>query len=463
MNLTDLTLTETSDLIANQEVSSKELTQAHLDRISRLEPELNCFITQTPELALERARQADAEIRSGEVRGPLHGIPIALKDLFETRGVTTTAGSLFFRDRIPEENGVVVERLEAAGAVNLGKLNMHEIALGVTNNNPHFGPCRNPWDLDRSPGGSSGGSGSALAAGLCMGSMGSDTGGSIRIPASLCGIVGLKPTYGRISLRGVVPLSWNLDHPGPMARRVNDVAMLLQEVAGYDPQDPACVDMPVPDYLVQLTGGVRGWQIALAEDQFFSKGEAEILSLVRNAAEVFASLGAQISVVEFPGAYEAARDNGLLVTSDAAAFHKERRAEQPEMFGDDIRQRLEAGAAYTSSEYSLARRNQSVSRRKFENFFNDYDLLLTPTTPITAPYLAGPDAVEQAAKLTRFTAPFNLTGLPAISIPCGFTFQGLPVGLQIVTRPWGEAALLRAAYAFERANDWHKRRPDLSQ
>lgn len=463
MNLTDLTLTETSNLIANQEVSSKELTQAHLDRISRLEPELNCFITQTPELALERARQADAEIRSGEVRGPLHGIPIALKDLFETRGVTTTAGSLFFRDRVPVENGVVVERLEAAGAVNLGKLNMHEIALGVTNNNPHFGPCRNPWDLDRSPGGSSGGSGSALAAGLCMGSMGSDTGGSIRIPASLCGIVGLKPTYGRISLRGVVPLSWNLDHPGPMARRVNDVAMLLQEVAGYDPQDPASVDMPVPDYLVQLTGGVRGWQIALAEDQFFSKAEAEILSLVRNAAEVFASLGAQISVVEFPGAYEAARDNGLLVTSDAAAFHEERRVEQPEMFGDDIRQRLEAGAAYTSSEYSLARRNQSVSRRKFENFFNDYDLLLTPTTPITAPYLAGPDAVEQAAKLTRFTAPFNLTGLPAISIPCGFTFQGLPVGLQIVTRPWGEAALLRAAYAFERATDWHKRRPDLSQ
>ena len=461
MNLTDLTLTETSNLIANQEVSSKELTQAHLDRISRLEPELNCFITQTPDLALERARQADAEIQGGDVRGPLHGIPIALKDLFDTRGVTTTAGSLFFRDRVPVENGVVVELLEAAGAVNLGKLNMHEIALGVTNNNPHFGPCRNPWDLDRSPGGSSGGSGSALVAGLCMGSMGSDTGGSIRIPASLCGIVGLKPTYGRISLRGVVPLSWNLDHPGPMARRVNDVAMLLQEVAGYDPQDPASVDMPVPDYLVQLTGGVRGWQIALAEDQFFSKAEAEILSMVRNAAEVFASLGAQISLVEFPGAYESARDNGLLVTSDAAAFHEERRVKQPEMFGDDIRQRLEAGAAYTSSEYSLARRNQSVSRRKFENFFNDYDLLLTPTTPITAPYLAGPDAVEQAAKLTRFTAPFNLTGLPAISIPCGFTVQGLPVGLQIVTRPWGEAALLRAAYAFERATDWHKRRPEI--
>jgi aspartyl-tRNA(Asn)/glutamyl-tRNA(Gln) amidotransferase subunit A len=460
MNLIDLTLTEASDLIAQQEVSSEELTQAHLERIYQLEPGLNCFITQTPELALERAREADLEIRRGDSRGPLHGIPIALKDLYETGGVITTAGSLFFEDWVPEENGVVVDRLEAAGTVNLGKLNMHEIALGVTNNNPHFGPCHNPWDTDRSPGGSSGGSGAALAAGLCMGSMGSDTGGSIRIPASLCGIVGLKPTYGRVSLRGVVPLSWNLDHPGPMARRVNDVALLFQQVAGYDPRDPASVDVPVPDYLVQLTGGVRGWRIAVAEDQYFARAEDEILSLVGDAAEILAGLGAQISRVEFPGAYEAARDNGLMVTSDAAAFHKERRTEQPEKFGADIRQRLETGAAYSSSEYSLARRNQSATRRKFENFFEHFDLLLTPTTPIPAPYLEGPDAVKQAGKLTRFTAPFNFTGLPAISIPCGYTDQGLPVGLQIVTHPWGETALLRAAYAYESATDWHERKPE---
>ena len=461
MKLTDLTLAEASDLIAKQEISSEELTQAHLKRISQLEPELNCFITQTPELALKRARQADAEIQRGESRGLLHGIPVALKDLYETRGVTTTAGSLFFKNWVPEENGIVVERLEIAGTVNLGKLNMHEIALGVTNNNPHYGACHNPWDTERSPGGSSGGSGAALSAGLCMGSMGSDTGGSIRIPASLCGIVGLKPTYGRVSLRGIVPLSWNLDHPGPMARSVKDVAMLLQVVAGYDPQDPASVDMPVPDYLVQLTGGVRGWRIALAEDRYFAKAEDEISSLVRNAAEVFARLGAQIRSVEFPQAYEAARDNGLMVTSDAAAFHRERRTKQPEMFGADVRQRLETGAAYTSSEYILARRNQSESRRKFENFFDDYDLLLTPTTPIPAPYLEGPDAVEQAGKLTRFTAPFNFTGLPAISIPCGFTDQGLPVGLQIVTRKWGEAALLRAAHAYESETEWHEHKPDF--
>ncbi len=461
MDLSYLTLVEASDLIAKQEVSSEDLTQAHLERISRIEPKLNSFITHTPEAALRQAREADAELQKGINRGPLHGIPFALKDLYATRGVPTTAGSLFFADWVPDEDSEVVKRLEEAGAINLGKLNMHEIALGVTNNNPHFGACHNPWELARTPGGSSGGSGAALAAGLCMGSMGSDTGGSIRIPASLCGVVGLKPTFGRVSLRGVVPLSWNLDHPGPMARRVGDVAVILQVTAGYDPEDPVSVDEPVPDYLVQLSGNVRGWRVALAEDAFFNRADAEVLAAVQQAAEVFASLGAQVSPVEFPGGYEAARDNGLMTTSDAAAFHRERLAEQPEKFGVDVRQRLEAGAAVTSSEYSLARRNQVVLRRKFEQFFSEFDLLLTPTTPIAAPFLEGPDAVEQARRLTRFTSPFNLTGLPAISLPCGFTAQGLPVGLQIVTRPWGEAALLRAAQAYENATDWHRRQPSF--
>ncbi len=462
MDLNYLTLAEASDLIAKQEVSCEELTQAHLDRISEMDSKLNCFITRTPEIALKRARALDTEIKNGISRGPLHGIPIALKDLFETRDIPTTAGSLFLKDWVPEADGVVVERLNAAGAVNLGKLNMHEIALGVTNNNPHYGACHNPWDLERTPGGSSGGSGSALAAGLCMGSMGSDTGGSIRIPASLSGVVGLKPTFGRVSLRGVVPLSWNLDHPGPMARRVEGAALLLQVIAGYDPEDPVSVDMDVPDYPAQLDGNVRGWRVALAEDPFFTKADADVLAAVRAAAEVFASLGAQVSFMEFPGAYEAAKDNGLMVTSDAAAFHQERLTDLPEKFGEDIRQRLEIGAAYTSSEYSLARRNQTVLRRKFEQFFNEYDLLLTATTPIAAPLLEGPDAVEQARTLTRFTAPFNFSGLPAISLPCGFTDRGLPIGLQIVTRPWGEAALLRAAQAYESATEWHQRRPNLS-
>jgi aspartyl-tRNA(Asn)/glutamyl-tRNA(Gln) amidotransferase subunit A len=461
MNLTYLSLAEASDLIAKGEISSEDLVQAHLDRITTLEPKFNCFITQMPEAALNQASKVDAELNSGIYRGPLHGIPTALKDLYDTRGVLTTAGSIFFDQWIPQANAAVVDRLDAAGAVTLGKLNMHEIALGVTNNNPHFGACRNPWDEKRTPGGSSGGSGAALAAGMCMGSLGSDTGGSIRIPASLSGVVGLKPTYGRVSLRGVVPLSWNLDHPGPMARRARDVALLLQVIAGYDPEDPASADVGVPDYLAQLMGGVRGWRIAHAEDDFFNHGDEQVLEAVQDAVAVFAGLGAKIEVVEFPGAREAARGNGLLVTSDAAAFHRERLGENPEKFGTDVRQRLEAGAAYTSSEYSLARRNQQLLRRKFEQFFVEYDLLLTACTPIAAPLLEGPDAVEQAARLTRFTAPFNFTGLPAISLPCGFTDQGLPIGLQIVTRPWGEAALLRAAQAFEGSTEWHLMSPDI--
>ena len=463
MDLTYLSLTEAAKSIRDQILSPVELTRAYIDRINQFEPQLNCFITQTPQAALERARDAELEIQSGEYRGPLHGIPFALKDLFETHGIRTTAGSLFYTDWIPEEDGAVVQRLNSAGMVNLGKLNMHEIALGVTNNNPHFGACKNPWKLDRTPGGSSGGSGAALAAGLCMGALGSDTGGSIRIPASLCGVVGLKPTYGRVSLRGVVPLSWNLDHPGPMARRVNDVAVILQIIAGYDPEDPASLDVTVPDYQAQLEGSVRGWRVALAEDSFFSKADPEVLEAVRAAADVFASLGAQVSQVEFPDALEAAKANGLMVPSDGAAFHHDRLQSQPEKFGVDVRQRLETGAAYTSGEYILARRTQSILRRQFENFFDDFDLLLTATTPIAAPPIEGPDAVEQAARLTRFTSPFNLTGLPAISLPCGYTGQGLPIGLQIVTRPLGEAALLRAANAYEGATEWHLRRPDLKE
>jgi aspartyl-tRNA(Asn)/glutamyl-tRNA(Gln) amidotransferase subunit A len=329
MALTSLSLTEAAELISLGDISPVELTQAHIDRIASLESRLNCFITYTPEAALERARDAESEIMQGDYRNPLHGIPMALKDLFETQGLLTTAGSLFFSERIPDEDGEVVERLKAVGVVNLGKLNMHEIALGVTNNNPHYGACHNPWQIDHTPGGSSGGSAAALAAGMCMGSLGSDTGGSIRIPAALCGIVGLKPTYGRISLRGVVPLSWNLDHPGPMARRVSDIAPLLQVIAGYDPKDPSSVDVAVPDYLAQLPGSVRGWRVALAEDEFFTRAEQEVLEALRAAAEVFASLGAQVDRVEFPGAYEAAKANGLVVTSDAAAFHHERLEENP--------------------------------------------------------------------------------------------------------------------------------------
>ena len=461
MDLTALTITEAAGLLARGEVSPVELTQAFLRRIEGLDRALNCFITLTAEAALQSARQAEAEIRGGYYRGTLHGIPLALKDLYETRGLRTTAGSKFFADNVPSTDAVAVERLNIVGAILLGKLNMHEIALGVTNNNPHFGACHNPWNLDCTPGGSSGGNAAALAAGLCLGALGSDTGGSIRIPASLCGVVGLKPTYGRASLRGVIPLSWSLDHAGPMARRVKDVAVLLQAIAGYDPLDPAAVDVQVPDYLAEIDQGVRGWRIALANDGFLKRADAEVLEVVHAAAQVFTRLGAEVIPAGLPNGRDAALNNGLIVTSEAAAFHRQRLAEHPEDFGADVRQRLQTGAAYTSTEYVLARRTQAELRRLFELFFNEYDVLLMPTTPIPAPSLDGPDAVEQARTLTRFTAPFNLTGLPALSLPCGFTRDGLPIGLQIVARPWAEAALLRAGQAYEMATEWHLRRPEL--
>lgn len=461
MEPTDLTLHEAAAQIAQGELSPVDLTRAYVDRVEKFDPDLNCFITFTPEAALDAARKAEEEIRTGERRGRLHGIPFALKDLYETRGVRTTAGSLFFKDYLPEDDAFVVAKLNAAGMVCLGKLNLHEIALGVTNVNPHFGACRNPWDISRISGGSSGGSGAALAARLCLGSLGSDTGGSIRIPASLCGVVGLKPTYGRVSLRGVIPLSWNLDHVGPMARSVDDAALILQVIAGYDPLDPYSVDIPVDDYLDQLETGVKGWRVALASDEYFTEvTDPQVLETFRTAASVFESLGARVELVSFPQARQAARANGLMTPSDGAAFHRERLASQPKMFGVDIRQRLETGAAFSSTEYILARRTQTTLRRKFSLFFDQFDVLLTPATAVPAPPIEGPDAIEQARLLTRFTAPFNLTGLPAISLPCGFTSQGLPVGLQIVAPPWAEARLLRAAYAYEQATEWHNRAPD---
>jgi aspartyl-tRNA(Asn)/glutamyl-tRNA(Gln) amidotransferase subunit A len=461
-----ISLAEAADLLRREEISPVELTAAYLERIQTLDKKLNSFITVTAETAMSHASLAEQELQRGSSfegtpLGLLHGIPIALKDLYETQGVRTTAGSRFFADYIPETDAMTVQKLSTAGAILLGKTNMHEIALGLTTVNPHYGACKNPWALERVPGGSSGGSGAALAAGLCLGSLGSDTGGSIRVPAALCGIVGMKPTYGRVSLRGVIPLSWNLDHAGPMARCVQDVAMLLQVIAGYDPDDPYSVDVPVVDYLANIKDGVKDWRVSLMEDEYLDRTDAEILAAVQEAAQVFSRIGARVKPTAFPGAYPAALANGQMVISDAAVFHRQRLHDQPEDFGDDVRQRLQAGAELPLREYILARRTQTMMRWQFENFFHDYDILLMPTTAVVAPPIEGPDAIEQARLLTRFTAPFNRTGLPAISLPCGFTSAGLPIGLQVVAPSWGEANLLRAAYAYEKATPWHERRPIL--
>jgi aspartyl-tRNA(Asn)/glutamyl-tRNA(Gln) amidotransferase subunit A len=459
MNLTQLTLSEASDLLHQRQISPLEMTRACLERIELLDGRLHCFITLTAISALEQARQAEADIRKGKT-GELRGIPLALKDMFETARVRTTAGSKIFTAFVPEKDAAAVEKLISAGAVMLGKLNLHEIALGVTNENPHYGDCLNPWDENHISGGSSGGAAAALAAGLCFGALGTDTGGSIRIPSSLCGVVGLKPTRGRVSLRGVIPLSWSLDHAGPMARRVRDVAILYKAIAGYDPGDPFSVKVPVKDVLTHLADGVQGWRVALARDSYFDDADADVLEAVQQAAVVFEGLGAQVSEVPFPGASEAAQFNALITQSEAAAFHHDRLASQPEDFGEDVLKRLRAGAAYTSFETILARAAQPVLRRQIERFFESYDILLTPTTPISAP-LRGGDAVERARLLTRFTAPFNLTGLPALSLPCGFAKNGLPVGLQIVSRPWADAEVLRVGQAYEQSTEWHLRQPGL--
>ena len=459
-----LTISTAMEALRHRDFSSLQLTEACLRQIERLNPVINAFITPTPELAVQAALQADAifSLQPSNLNDlTLLGIPAALKDLFETAGVRTTAGSRFFADNVPSEDAEAVLKLKLAGAVILGKTNTHEFALGVTGVNPHFTAVKNPWDQTRITGGSSSGSAAAVASGMCLAALGTDTGGSIRIPASLCGVVGLKPTYGRVSVRGVVPLSWNLDHVGPLAHTVRDAAILLQVLAGFDPHDPASVDVLVDDYLVHLEEGVKGARVALAVGEYVESSDPEVWAGVQAATQVFMDLGAQVEKMDLSWIADLAQANTRMTQSDAAAFHRERLAAHPDWFGADIRQRLEAGAALTSSEYSLARRAQVEGLRRLEMFFTKYDLLLLPTTPIPAPPIEGTGAIEAAHQLTRFTAPFNLTGLPALSLPCGFTGGNLPFGLQIVSKHWGEVKALQAGHVFEQATKGHNYRPNI--
>ncbi|MGB8647164.1 MAG: amidase, partial [Anaerolineae bacterium] len=344
MDTMDLTLSQANRLLRERKTSAQELTDFYLARIAALDPTLHAFITITADAARAAARQADEERARGVDRGPLHGIPIALKDLFDTCDAPTTAGSKILRGRIPAEDATVVTRLRQAGAVVLGKTNMHEWAFGVTNDNPHFGRALNPWDAGRAPGGSSGGSAIAIAARLALGALGSDTGGSIRIPSSVCGITGLKPTYGRVSLRGVIPLSWSMDHAGPMAQTAEDCALLLQVIAGYDAQDPASADMPVPDYARGLTQSLAGLRIAAPGGYFASPVNAEVAAAVARAASVLEQQGARLVAKEMPFAEELFQMNRTILSAEAAAVHQERMDKQSEDFGADVRTRLLRGA-----------------------------------------------------------------------------------------------------------------------
>ncbi|HUQ82654.1 MAG TPA: amidase [Gemmatimonadaceae bacterium] len=454
--LNSLGLMDAASRIATGDVSPVELTSACLERIAAVDGEVNAFITVTEDEAVYDARRIELELAHGDSPGALSGVPIALKDLFDTAGIRTTAGSKFFAERVPVANAVVVDKLRDAGAVVLGKLNMHEWALGVTNDNPHYGACHNPSALDRITGGSSGGSAAAIAAGMCSGALGSDTGGSIRIPASLCGVVGLKPTYGRVSTRGVVPLSWSLDHVGPMARHVVDAAQLLQVIAGRDAADPGSAQVRGDDYLGEIEDGVDGWRVGVIADEWLGELAPDVKAAFQAAVNALASAGAWIEELAAPELPEAARLNGLMTTADAAAFHRERMEVSPDDFGADVLTRLRRGAGYGATDYADARRQQTVFRRTFESWFVEHggamDVVVLPTTPCAAPKIAGLDAVATAGLLTRLTAPFNFTGLPALSVPCGMTGDGLPVGLQIVGAPWAERRVLCAGRAYELAS-----------
>jgi len=453
-----LPLQAASALIHSRRVSSVDLVRACLDRITRHDRELGAFITLTADSAVVEAKRADSDLANGVDRGPLHGIPLALKDLYDTAGIRTTGGSRILADRVPERDSAVVEKLRAAGAVFLGKLNLHEWALGVTNQNPHFGPACNPWDTSRIPGGSSGGSAIAVASGFCYASPGSDTGGSIRIPASLCGVAGLKPTYGRVSLRGVIPLAWTLDHAGPLARTVGDLALALSAIAGHDPLDPSSSDEPVEDYAAGIEDGAQGVRVIVPTNHFFDDVDPEVDAAVREAARVLTSLGASVIEQALPRVELLAAQRAILLT-DAATVHREHLRERAADIGVDVLTRLRAGQTITGTDYAQARRDRDELRREWYSLLREHDLILSPTTVVAAPPRDGQDAVAAAQRLTANTAPFNLTGLPAISIPCGFTQAGLPIGLQLAAGPWRERLLLRVARAYEHATPWHERLP----
>jgi aspartyl-tRNA(Asn)/glutamyl-tRNA(Gln) amidotransferase subunit A len=384
---------------------------------------------------------------------------VALKDLYDVQGDVTSAGSKIFADNVARADSAVAEKLRAAGAVLLGKTNLHEWAFGVTNQNPHFGSAKNPWDRARIPGGSSGGTAIAVATGMCFLSPGSDTGGSIRIPAALCGIAGLKPTYGRVSLRGVVPLSWSLDHAGPLARSVRDLAIGLQSLAGWDRDDPGAARVNVEDYMVRLEDGIESVRIIVPAAYFFEDADPEVEQAVREAARTLATLGAVVSERALPRTAELRETQRAILSVDAATFHRERLAERAADFGADVLQRLRAGQQIGGMETAHARRAAVEIRHEWVEMLGDDSLILTPTTPIAAPAREGQDAVAAAARLTTNTSPFNLTGFPAVSVPCGFTRAGLPIGLQLAAAPWREALLLRAARAYEAATSWHERHP----
>lgn len=449
-------VTELSQLYATGAVSPVEIVQETLARIERLDARLNSYLTVTAESALRQARQAETEIRAGRARGPLHGVPYAAKDLLDTRGIRTTVGSKIMADRVPDRDAAIIERLSAAGAVLLGKTGMHEWAYGITSANPHFGPVRNPWDTERIPGGSSGGSAAALAAGLCAFSLGSDTGGSIRIPAAICGIAGLKPTFGSVSRAGAFPLGDTLDTLGPFALRVEDLALVYAAIADFEAE---------PRWRLLLDGIALG----VPTDFYWQNLAPDVEAAARDALRVFESLGAELEPVEVPDIETFNDLHRLILLAEATSVHRSRLAERREDFGEDVRALLEQGLSVLATDYLEAQRARRAFRRDFGAAFERVDALLAPAVPVQTAGI-GELEIRVQGKLenvrlatTRNIRALNLTALPVLSVPCGFQADGLPVGLQIVGPEGAERKILKIGRAYEKATDWHLRTPPMAR
>jgi aspartyl-tRNA(Asn)/glutamyl-tRNA(Gln) amidotransferase subunit A len=457
-----LSMAEVGRLVRARELSPVELTQHCLDRIAAVDPKINSFVTITPDLAMEQAKAAEADILAGRDRGPLHGVPIALKDLYATKGIRTTAHSKVLLDWLPDEDATTTSKLAEAGTVLLGKLAMHEFAFGSPAFDTPFPPARNPWNPEHVTGGSSSGSGAALAAGLCYGALGSDTGGSIRSPAALCGIAGIKPTYGRVSRAGVVPLSWSLDHAGPMARTVEDCALMLAAIAGYDSKDPASADVPVADYIAPLKDGVRGLRLGVPR-AWYEEAEgtdAEVMSAFDAALKVLESLGAELVEVASEPLINSRAVNSTILIAEAYAFHEDTLKDQRQDFGAGVRNRVLTGAFLSAADYIQAQRARSVLIGQLQAILESVEAIVSPAAAKPASSFADFDP-DSAFRTPSFTNPFNLSGLPAISVPCGFSSATLPIGLQIAGRAFDEATVFRIAHAYEQATPWHEQRPPI--
>lgn len=456
-DVTGMTLQQAAAALRSKTVSPVELTRACLARIEAQNPQLNAFITVTAERALAQAQALEQELVRGHSRGPLHGIPLALKDNIDTAGIRTTAAARAFADRVPASNAEVVRRLDDAGAIVLGKLNMDECAYGVTSDTGHFGAVHNPWQAGYTAGGSSGGPAAAVAARLCYGAIGTDTGGSIRQPAAFCGLTGLKPSYGLVSTRGVIPLAWSLDHVGPLCRTAGDAAVLLQAIAGFDPQDPASIEAPPVDFVRALARDTRQLRIGRPRNLYFDTLDPEVERAVTTAIAVLRDLTAGIRDVDLPDVPRLS-----LMFVEANAYFSAALQASPDGFSAGVRALIGMGGRISAADYAGAKQRLEVSRRTVRQVFNDVDVIVTPTTPDLPGRLGGgSDAAPQRGPplSARNTTPFNIYGLPTVSVNCGFSKSGLPIGLQISGPPLGDATVLALAHAYQRRTDWHTRVP----